>query len=486
MPPILYDKDSPADIGDTASPKPGITSSDSTNDTPSNIVVTKYRRLKSSIVVFSGIAIGFAGGMWFATNQIHSQSKIRLDKDELLSEPESIPIMVAQVKNRLIRRQIDAIGSVEAFEDFLISSKTTGRVVRIHCDLADHVLPNTLLLEVDPTDHQLAVKLSERSLEADRIRWGIGTTATKEIDILQLPPVQSARLRMDLAKTKLSRFATLLKTKSTSQDELDQSQSDASIAESEWQNQTLLARASVANILLKEAELEINRQKLRDTQVFSPTPTEELREQDRFYSIVERMVSEGTMVRPGDPLFRLTLGRSVKINLSLQERHHGSIIPGQEVEIETSSAGDIVRGCVTRISPVVDSSTRTFLVEVEVPNEESKLKPGGFVKARILVGREESAPTIPVVALDTFAGVHKIFTIESEKANEHLVRIGVQGPDWIEIVDPVLHEGAIIAISAQRLLSEGIQVTIKNRDQAMPVQSLESAPSTQASEEVLR
>jgi hypothetical protein len=108
------------------------------------------------------------------------------------------------------------------------------------------------------------------------------------------------------------------------------------------------------------------------------------------------------------------------------------------------------------------------------------------VKARILVGREESAPTIPVVALDTFAGVHKIFTIESEKANEHLVRIGVQGPDWIEIVDPVLHEGAIIAISAQRLLSDGIQVTIKNRDQAMPVQSLESASSTQASEEVSR
>lgn len=486
MLPLPQNLEGPAASDSEAVLNIGTSASGLTNDSTRKSVGSEHRSWRMPIAVLAGLALGFLSGWWFASNHIHNQLKIGLGREELLSGQESIPILVDQVKHRMIRRQIDAIGSVHAFEDLLISSKTTGRVLKVHCDLADQVSPNTLLLEVDPTDHQLAVKLSERSLEADRIRWGIGTITSKEIDVLTLPPVLSARLRMNLAKTKLARFESLLKTKSISQDELDQSQSDAAIAESEWQNQTLLARASVANIFLREAELDINRQKLKDTQVFSPTPTVKLRDQDRFYSVVQRMVSEGTMVSPGEPLFRLTLGRSVKVNLSMQERHHGSILQGQEVEIETSSSGDMVRGYVTRISPVVDSSTRTFLVEVEVPNEESKLKPGGFVKARILVGREESAPTIPVVGLDTFAGLHKVFTIESDKAKEHLVRIGDQGSDWIEIVEPVLPDGAIIAISAQRLLSDGIQVKIKNHEQMLTGQNRDNTSTEKASEEVLR
>ena len=40
---------------------------------------------------------------------------------------------------------------------------------------------------------------------------------------------------------------------------------------------------------------------------------------------------------------------------------------------------------VRRINPMVDSSSRTFQVETEVPNDEGMLRPGGFAKASIVV-----------------------------------------------------------------------------------------------------
>lgn len=457
-----------------------------TDEFDSDSVIVKQRRPYTALVGILGIAIGLVGGWWIATRQFREQSKIALDHDTTYSSHDAIPITVGQVVHRTIRRQIDAIGSVHAFEDLVISAKTTGRVVKLRCDLADRVVPGALLLEIDPTDFQLAVALSERSLEAERVRWGINAIPSKDVDVATLPPVLSARLRLDLTKTKLARFESLLKSNSISRDDFDQSQSDAAIAESEWQNQILLARSSIATIVLREAELDVNRQKLKDTQVFSPMPTVELSEEDRFYSIAQRMVSEGTMVRPGDPLFRLILGRSVKVSLRLQERHNESIVQGQQVEIEISSLGDVVRGSITRISPVVDPMTRTFIVEIEVPNEESKLKPGGFVKAKIFTGREERVPTIPIVALDTFAGLNKVFIVEQEKATEHLVRLGFQNDDWIEIVEPAFSEGAFVATSAQRMLSNGISITVKNLPPSEADRSIESASSGPSASDVTR
>jgi RND family efflux transporter MFP subunit len=424
-----------------------------------------------------GILIGIGSGWWLAKRQIQEQEKISLVAVSATQSADTVPINVDQIVYRKVRRQIDAMGSVFAFEDLSIAAKTTGRVVKIHCDLADRILPGTLLLEIDPTDYQLAVAQSEQSLEAERVRWGVGDLKASEVDISRMPLVVTSRLRADLAKSKFIRFESLLKSNSISQDDYEQSKSDSLVAESEWENQRLLARSALASIGLREAELNSNRQKLVDTKIFAPTPSVKLNAQDEVYSVAQRMVSEGTMVRPGENLFRLVLGQSVKVHLRLQERHSQSVRKGQQVDIEISSAADIVQGVIDRVSPIIDPTTRTFIIEVLVANHESKLKPGGFVKARIFTGKEESVPTAPVIAVDSFAGLNKIFSIENDKAIEHLVQLGIQSDDWVEVVEPLLQEGVYIATSAQRMLSNGTTVRIKNGSSAEETPSKGSSPS---------
>ena len=92
-------------------------------------------------------------------------------------------------------------------------------------------------------------------------------------------------------------------------------------------------------------------------------------------------VAEGTLVRPGTELFKLVVDRTLKLRLPIPERHAADVRPGQKVEVAAAARTNSVNGTVTRINPAVDPDTRTFQVEVEVPNLAGELKAGGFAKA---------------------------------------------------------------------------------------------------------
>jgi len=57
---------------------------------------------------------------------------------------------------------------------------------------------------------------------------------------------------------------------------------------------------------------------------------------------------------------------------------------GQQVEFTAEAyPGEIFKGRVAFIDPILDDATRTVKVRVNVPNAEGKLKPGMFVRAAV-------------------------------------------------------------------------------------------------------
>lgn len=427
----------------------------------------RRRWLKQVIMAFVLIVLGVSVG-WFLRGGTESDVRISIGESSSRHDNLAISISTATVSYRDLDRYVDAIGSIHGFEDLTIAAKGEGRVLHLYHDMADMVNPNELLLEIDPTDMQLALNQAERALRAECERWGFDGVPGEDVDLDRLTAVRTSKLKMDLARSKLTRLNQLYKSNSVSADEFEQVNSDARIAESDWDNQRYLARSSLATVRLRESELNIARQKLKDTQIFAPTPTTEIHNEDRVYRIAKRMVSEGSLVRPGDALFRLVLGRSVKVRLTLQETHSATVAVGQSVELEATAGQVTSTGKVTRVSPVVDPVNRTFIVEVSVANERGILKPGGFARARIQVGHDLEVMTIPLSALDSFAGVNKVFSIQDGVATEHQVKLGYQQDDWIEITQPKLPVGSILATSSQRVLSTGSTVVDRNAETASP------------------
>ena len=92
------------------------------------------------------------------------------------------------------------------------------------------------------------------------------------------------------------------------------------------------------------------------------------------YAITQRSVAEGTFVRPGTEVCKLVIDQTLKLRVPVPERYSTEVQLGQQVEVNTAAFPRPFTGTVTRINPAVDPTTRTFEVEIQVPNADGELE----------------------------------------------------------------------------------------------------------------
>jgi RND family efflux transporter MFP subunit len=407
------------------------------------------------------VVVAFGTGWWMAITKSSQEDRIQLPASSAKDFEGALPVTAEPVGYRSVQRTVEAVGTLHGYEEVSLSAKVEGRVTKIHYDLSSRVKPGELLIEIDTTDAKLAVAQAERNLQAELAKSGFTAVPSEDEDLSNLPTVVSARLKYELARTQYDRMQSLRTTNSIAQEELEKTRSDTLVLESDWKNQLLQAKSAAAMARLKNADLAIAQQRLADTQILAPIPTLYANESDQFYRVSQRLVSEGTMLRVGTEVMKIVLGDTLKLRLAVPEAYGNAVQVGQKVDVMTAANDRPSIGTVARISPSVDRSTRTFLVEVEVPNRDGALKPGGFAKANIKIAINERATTIPLAGLYSFAGINKLFLLEQGVAREIQVTVGEQTESWVEISSPQLPPDAIVITSGQRMLSEGKSVTIR-------------------------
>ncbi len=98
--------------------------------------------------------------------------------------------------------------------------------------------------------------------------------------------------------------------------------------------------------------------------------------------VIERHATEGMYVETGTNIYTIADLSQVWVLMDAYESDVPWLRFGQEVEFTTESLpGEVFRGRVAFINPVLNERTRTVRVRVNVPNPERKLKPGMFVRA---------------------------------------------------------------------------------------------------------
>ncbi len=421
------------------------------------------------------LVAAFGGGWWFANNQANHHERMSLPKSDLVLKNDAIVVTTEPIVYRDVQRYVEAVGTLNGFEEITLSSKQEGRVLRIHHDLSSIVKPGELLLELDPTDAKLAYDQANRNVQTELAKWGFKSVPDESEDLQQLPTVVSARLRFELAQSRLTRMTPLKASNSVSAEDWEQAKSDVLVQQSEWQNQLLMANSAAATARLRNAELAIADQRIKDISIRAPLPTILSNPADHFYTISERLVSEGTLVRPGTEVFKLVLGKTLKLRLSIPEAYSRQVMVGQTVDLVTGASQKASIGTIERIAPSIDRTTRTFVVEVTVPNQDGFLKPGGFAKAKILVGKDTKATTIPIHGLYSFAGLNKVFLNENGVAKEFKVKLGEQTDEWVEIVEPALPANGSVVTSGQKLLSEGSSISLRSNSKEVETETVSPA-----------
>lgn len=418
----------------------------------------------SAISVVAILAAGFAAGWFGASRQQEQHAKEKLPENALTAVRDSsaVTVTVEPVTHRPVQRTVEALGTLYGFEEVTISARIEGRVSEILHDVSDFVKPNELMIVIDPTDYELAVQQNERAVQVELAKLGLKEPPESKPDLAKVPFVAKARTLLDHAKSRLERINRLAASKNVSAEESEAAASDYRTSQAELDNQFIQAEAGLATIQMKQADLQVAREKLANTKVHAPIPKLSVPGSgDIKYVIAQRMVSEGTLVRPGTELYRVVMSQMLKLRIPVAERFSSQVALNQNVDVYTAAATTPFAGTVTRIYPTVDAGTRTFQVEVQVPNPTGELKPGSFAKAAIRTRIDPNAATVPLSAIVQFAGIVKLFVVKDQVAKEIPVTLGTQTTEWVEIASPSLDEGTIVVTSGQSALANDTPVVIR-------------------------
>jgi membrane fusion protein (multidrug efflux system) len=172
---------------------------------------------------------------------------------------------------------------------------------------------------------------------------------------------------------------------------LDQTRSAADEARRDFERKKdLLAKGSVAQALydrtnatlvqaeaaLAEAEAAqaLARQRLEDAVLVSPITG----------IVAERRTDVGERLGEATVAFVVVQISPLKLRFRLPERYLASIKTGQVVRARVDPYPDeVFEGKITVVVHAVDSATRSFVVEAEIPNRDERLKPGLFARVEI-------------------------------------------------------------------------------------------------------
>lgn len=163
---------------------------------------------------------------------------------------------------------------------------------------------------------------------------------------------------------------------------------------------------------------------------------------------------------------------------SRTEIEAGRIIPppNQEYAVKVQLSDGTTyphTGKVSFIDPTFNRETGTFLIRAELPNPDSLLRPGMFVKAVLQGARRPGALTVPQRAVQQTANGHVVFVASDGKADIRPVVVGAWvGQDWV--VEQGLNPGEQVVTDGFMRLASGMPLKVVTT----PVADAPSQPAT--------
>jgi membrane fusion protein, multidrug efflux system len=123
--------------------------------------------------------------------------------------------------------------------------------------------------------------------------------------------------------------------------------------------------------------------------------------------------------------------------------------------------GKTFQASIYNVAPTVNSSTRTFEVELRVPNAGETLKPGMFARAKISLG-QTSAVVVPYQSVLKTQGANEryVFVEKDGKAKRYTVTLGQRFDDQVEIRCDSITEGDRLVTAGQARLVDGVKLNV--------------------------
>ncbi|HET7371958.1 MAG TPA: efflux RND transporter periplasmic adaptor subunit, partial [Gemmatimonadaceae bacterium] len=254
----------------------------------------------------------------------------------------TVPVVIETVTPSTRASSTTASGIVQANTSVDVAFQVPGTVVKVGPDEGQSVRAGQEIATLDPTDYRLAVE--QASAQADR--------AARDRD----------------------RNQPLLASGGIAPADMDHFESGA--------------RPSAA-------AADLAKKRLADTHLAAPISG----------IIARRAVEVGATVAPGQPAFTIVDLDPVRVRIGVPEADVGHVPEGAAATVRIPALDASFTGRVSLIGVVADPTTRSYTVEVSVPNPARRLRAGMVAEATITTGQTTTAMMVPASAVVHDGGV---------------------------------------------------------------------------------
>jgi RND family efflux transporter MFP subunit len=179
--------------------------------------------------------------------------------------------------------------------------------------------------------------------------------------------------------------------------------------------------------------------------------------------VTKRYADPGTLIQAGTssqqalPLVRVSDNNLLRLDFPVSVDYVREIRLGAAAAVSVDSLDKrSFEGKIARFSNQIDDSTRTMIVEMEVPNPTLELVPGMYANVQIKVDQREHVLAIPVEAVAS-AGKSVLVVNKASQVEERPVRFGIETASMYEVVAG-LEEGDLVMLGNAAQVTPGQKV----------------------------
>ncbi|HSJ26295.1 MAG TPA: efflux RND transporter periplasmic adaptor subunit [Longimicrobiales bacterium] len=324
----------------------------------------------------------------------------------------AVPVEGAEVLLDTLVLAVTATGEAASMRQTTLRAQVTGQVRAVRVRENRNVAAGAVLVEIDPTEYQLALDEARARLREAEARYREITLGDDRID--------DAGVRADRDSAARARSG------------LD-----------------------VARVAVQRAEINLSR-----TRVTAPFGG----------SIANLQVVEGQHVTQGEELLVVQAMDPIRVEAQVLEGDIGFLQPGRRAAVTFAAfPGEIFDGVIESINPVVDQQTRTARATVTVRNPGGRVLPGMYARVSLSARRFADRVMVPRDAILERDRRTMLFVFRGEgeqgRTEWRYVNTGLMNDHYVEILeegeeDGMVRPGEIVLVSGHRTLQHDIPVRL--------------------------
>lgn len=207
---------------------------------------------------------------------------------------------------------------------------------------------------------------------------------------------------------------------------------------------------ALAKLKNDEAALALSQARLEKTAIVAP-----------FEGIIGlRKIDIGDYIAVGQDIANLEDIDPMKVDFRVPEVYLGAVKAGQRIAVSADAWADrSFDGEVYAIDPLIDDKGRSIVIRARIGNPDGLLRPGLFVRVRLILTVTENAVLIPEEALVPIGRAQFVFVVKDGKAVNTKVEIGERQKGEVQVLSG-LQSGDTVVTAGQIKLQPGMPVTV--------------------------